>query len=264
MKESNKEQIENPNMDFTRVMANKEAYFNAKQIQTMLDYCFQNKLWNRFLLFMILFRTGRRITEVLGKPPYSLDSKKCLSNYKGLRPCDIYHKERLIEFDILKKQPVRTTNKDGTKKSDDRLKVLLDKKMPKRKLKAIDKVLYDWIVWYIKEFNIGFEDRILPISRFTARDWLIDVCKKCNIEMNLGFKNVKVRGNIREVRVKPHLHMFRHSFAIYFLKKNSTDPSAVVKVQNLLEHSSMNITAHYMQYTQKDIIDVLDKTFGGK
>jgi len=264
MKEEPKTKTDNPNIDFTKVMANKEAYFTPSQIQKIINYYYNQKEFKKFLLFLLLFRTGRRISEVLGKPPYSFDLKQCRSNYKGFRPCDIYHKDRLIEFDILKKQPIKTKTKSGESRSKDKLKTLYENKKPKRKLKPIDDELYQWLVWYINTYKIGFENRVFNVSRFTARNWLIKACNDLKFDLNLGFKNVKVRGNMRKVRVKPHLHMFRHSMAIYVLKNNPHDPTALIKVSNLLEHSNTEITTHYTQFTQKDMKEFLNKTFGGK
>jgi integrase len=260
MEEEAKPKTENPNIDFTRTMANKEAYFNPAQVQQIIDYFYNRKQWKKFLLFLVLFRTGRRISEILGKPPYSLDGQ-CLSNYKGFRPCDIYHKERLIEFDILKKQPIKQKTKAGKIRSKDSLKQMYEQKTPKRSLKPIDDDLYNWLVWYIKNYNVGFEQRVFDISRFTARLWLLEACKNIGLEINLGYKRVKVRGVIRKVRVKPHLHMFRHSTAIYILKANPYDPTALIKVSKLLEHSNTDITTHYTQFNQKDMRNFLNKTF---
>jgi integrase len=256
---------ETKNIDYANIMNNKEAYYSEIQVQKILDYYYDKKEFGKMMLFMVLYRTGRRISEIVGMPQnyQANDRQRTQTPYKGLRPIDIKHKQRLIEFDILKKNHVSGKNKQGQPKVKDVIVRAKMRKKPKRVLKPVDDELYNNLIWYIEHAKIQPNERIFPISRFTADIWLKEAIKKTGIIMNLGTKKVKIRGSseIRTVQVKPHLHMFRHSFAIHILKRNPKDPTALPKLKNLLEHSRMDITEHYLQFNQEDNKDFLNKTW---
>lgn len=59
-------------MDFTNVMRNKKAWFSIDEINRLLNYCKDNNRDRDYMLLLTLARTGRRITEVVGKPPYNI------------------------------------------------------------------------------------------------------------------------------------------------------------------------------------------------
>ena len=249
-------------MDRSNIMRNKEAYFEPEQVQTILNYCYDNKDFRSFMLFFILYRTGRRITELLGKPPYSGDGLRSMSNYRGLRPSDIVEKTKSIQWDILKKNPVKKKFKNGKDKPQDKLLRQLNDKEPKRVIIAMDSELYSYLVWYIDYAGISKYDRVFPISRRRADQLLKRVIGKIGLKMNLGRRKIKNRGVIYQVDCRPHLHMFRHSFAINVLSQNQKNPLALPKLTDLLQHSDMNMTKRYLQFTDKSTGEFLDKTFG--
>jgi len=253
---------ENPNIDFTNVMKNKEHYFEVEHIETILNYFYEREEYMKYMFFLVLYRSGRRVTELLGKPPYSGDGLRCNGNYKGLRPIDVKVKQRAVEWEILKKNPVRLKKKDGKAKSDLTIAQLRFKKAPKRIMIPIDKELFDHLVWYINYYNIHPEDRLFPISRFTANKWLKEAVKHTGIRMNLGKKKVKIRGGpIVETYVQPHLHMFRHSYSIHTLLRNRKNPVALPTLTRLLQHSNMEITRHYLQFSDYETKEFLDQTW---
>ena len=53
-----------------------------------------------------------------------------------------------------------------------------------------------------------------------------------------------------------HPHHFRHSYSIYMV-----DRISIRKLQELLGHSDINTTAHYLQYSEKDIGDDVEKAW---
>ena len=227
-------------MDTTEIMKHKTAYLTTSEIQKMLNYCFKKERVRDYMLILILSRTGRRITEIVGKKPYTL--------YVGLRPCDI-HPGGLIEFDILKKNPVMSKNKNGQPRSEERVKKDRLTKKPKRQLFPIDDTTINILQQYINNNNIQTHQRVFPITRQRADVITKDISKACKIS---------------RPGMKIHAHNFRHSFAINLLKDNPDDASILIQVQELLDHSNLNITKTYLQFTPEDKRRKLNKLFKRK
>lgn len=225
-------------IDFSNTMKNKTDYLSYEEINKMLNYCVDNGKLRDYMLILTLYRTGRRITEIVGEKPYT---KKV-----GFRPIDIMP-DGLIEFDILKKNHIKSKTKAGTKIKDH---VLLKKKLekaPKRVLLPVDEEYLSLIKDYIIEMNIAPYERIFPIHR--TRAWIIvsKVARECSIYRN----NAKI-----------HPHSLRHSFAIHLIKANPNDAGTLRQVQDLLQHSDIKITMDsYAQFTQEDKRDTLNHTF---
>lgn len=252
----------NPNLDYNNVMKNKNHYFTLSQLQQILTHFYKKKQWPQYTLFWTLMRTGRRITELLGKPPYTPNKKQTLSNYKGLRPTDIKNDIQAIEVEILKKQPIRKKTRTGKKRDQQTITKMHLNKKPIRKIKPIDKQTLKILNWYIKSHHIQPEERLWPVSRFTANLWLKEAIKETQIKMNLGYKNLKIRNKQTiKIPVQPHLHMIRHSFSVIFLNKNKQDPRALPLLKDLLEHSNINMTLTYTELDTKDKAEYLDKTW---
>jgi len=235
-------------IDFTNTIKDKTAYFSEDEVETMLDYCIQkmedpnnkyDEAWYRnYALILTLYRTGRRITEVLGDRPFT--------NKVGLRPCDL-HQDGYIEWDILKKNHIKTKTKTGQKKSEEKLTRARLAKMPKRVLKPVDENYFKFITEYISRNDIPSHERIFPINRRRADQIIKEIAFKCKIT---------------RPKMKIHCHMFRHSFAIHLLKKNPNDAAVLRQVQEILDHSSIDVTMAYAQFTQEDKKDMLNKSFG--
>jgi site-specific recombinase XerD len=237
-------------IDFTNIMKDKTAYFSEEEVNDMLNYCFQrykdpeemrSSIWFRnYMLILTLYRTGRRITEVVGDTPYT---KKV-----GLRPCDL-HKDGSIEWDILKKEHIKTTTKSGQKKSEETLTRARLNKTPIRKLKPVDKDFFIKLLRFIQAEEIPSHERVFQINRKRADQIVKYIAQKCRISR----PNMKI-----------HCHMFRHSYAIHLLQKNPNNPAILRYVQQNLDHSNINVTMTYAQFSQKDIRKILDKTFGNE
>jgi len=233
------------NQDYTNVMKDKTGYLTSKEINKMLSYAynkiqdgFLGGLWMRnYLLMLTLHRTGRRVSEIVGKPPFT--------KAKGLRPLDL-HDDYLVEFDILKKNPIRVKTKSGTMRKKEVLDKLRFEKEPKRRLLPVDKWLYDMLNKYIEIKGIQPYQRIFPITRQRVDIIIKYIAKECGIAR----ENTKI-----------HAHHFRHSFAINFLKKNPNNPMALIQLKNHLQHSSTQITEHYTQFTPDDMRPALERAF---
>ncbi len=238
------EEVVNANIDYTDVMRNKTAYLTDKEIKKMLKYCLRrdnftkNKLMH-YMLILLLSRTGRRVSEIVGKRPYT--------TYHGLRPVDIHPEGNLIEWGILKKRPIRArVSPRGKKRSESTLSKMKDLKVPKNNLKPIDAWTLSVLKKYIEANRIGLYDRVIPVTRQGA--WFI-------------IKTIAEKIGIGRDGFKVHPHMFRHGFSINFLKKNPYDAGALIKLQRLLDHSDIAITQGYAQFTPEDLRDALEKVF---
>jgi len=232
-------------MDYTNIMKDKTGYLTPVEINKMLNYAYNRiedgfigSLWMRnYLLLLTLQRTGRRVSEVVGVPPFQ--------KVKGLRPMDL-HDDYLIEFSILKKNPIREKTNKGKVRKKEVLDKLRFNKEPKKRLLPVDKWLYDMLNKYIEINGINPYQRIFPITRQRV-DAIIKFIAK---QTGVARENCKI-----------HAHHFRHSFAINFLKKNPNNPMALIQLKNYMQHSSTQITEHYTQFTPDDLRPSLEKAY---
>ena len=226
------------NIDYSNTMKDKTNYLSFEEIESMLSYCAEEEKIRDYMLILTLFRTARRITEIVGEKPYT--------RKVGLRPCDL-HPDGLIEFDILKKNHIKSKTKSGKEKDPNRLTKARLLKMPKRCLKAVDTEFYSLLQDYINSESIRDRQRIFEITRQRAWKIITTIAKECAITRPNG---------------KIHPHSFRHSYAIFLLKSNPNDAATLRQVQDLLDHSNINMTMHYANFVQQDKIDMLDRVFG--
>ncbi len=229
-------------IDFTNVMKNKAAYLTEEEIDKMLTYSKDND--RNYMLLFSLYRTGRRVSEIVGSKPYT--------RVVGLRPIDIKQEEGLIEFCVLKKNPIRSVSKKGNVIDAQKLKELRILKEPKRKLFAVDSEYLNKLNNYIKKYGIGLTDRVFPITRQRVDALIKDIARECNI------RRQDKQGNLHH---KIHAHYFRHSFAIHTLKNNPDNPSALVHLKEMLDHSKIDVTMFYLQFLPEDIRKTINKTF---
>lgn len=219
------------------VIKNKTAYLTYDEVNKMLKYCFDNNKIRDYMLIKILFVSGRRVCELVGRKPYT--------KVTGLRPCDIHPDG--IEWCILKKKPIKMRTKSGVKRTPDKINELRIKKEPVRKLKPIDDKSLNELNQYIEYAKISPHSRIFPITDRRVRYIIAEVGKKCNITR----PNKLI-----------HPHNLRHGFAINYLKINNKNPAALIHVKDLLDHSRLEVTTTYLQFTQEDKKEALNKTFG--
>lgn len=231
-----KEDIKMP-IDFTNIMKHKTAYFDMEEVDAMLEFCDTENRIRDYMLLLTLLRTGRRITEVVGEKPYTIKV--------GLRPCDL-HPDGMIEFDILKKDHIKTKTKSGQNKSEEVLQRARLNKMPQRKLKPVDDEYFEMLQAYIDNQGISTHERVFPITRQRADMIIKEIARKCRIS---------------RPKMKIHCHMFRHTLPIWLLKNNPNDASVLRHIQELLDHSDIKVTMTYAQFTQYDKKDKLNQLF---
>jgi len=223
--------------NFTDCMRDKDDYLTERQIRTMMSYCYNNNMTREYVFICVLFKTGRRVSEVVGQ------KRKYRKNNPGLRPMDINWDESCIKWHILKKYPTKKVNKGGGKRSNE---VIIKDRINKplyTALKKCDPKTLNWLAYYIKKAGIKPDKRIFPFTR----QWAAAILKKIG-------KATNVDG--------VHCHIFRHSFSIHFLKKNENNPGAIRVLQQFLEHNNINITCTYLQFTQGDQEKLLLNAFG--
>lgn len=127
-----------------------EGYLEPQQIQRILNACAGEKEDRDRLLFLILFRTGRRLSEVL-----------------AIKPRNINQDKGTIVFKILKKR----NNKNL------------------RKIKAVDDKVLAELNKYIEKYNIEFDEYIFQspvkegrhITRQNAFKVFRKTCEKAGI-----------------------------------------------------------------------------------
>jgi len=121
--------------------------------------------------------------------------------------------------------------------------MILKRKAPTRKVKPIPAKLTKLLKEYIAYKNIKPEALIFPISRQRV-DQIIKKYARL-----IGIRSVGNR--------KMGAHVFRHSYAISLIDKLN-----IGMLQELLGHASIDTTAHYLQYSTKDVGDKLEEALG--
>ncbi len=120
---------------------------------------------------------------------------------------------------------------------------ILKKKTPGRIVKAIPYRLKRLLVNYVNSKGIPPNAFIFPITKQR-----VDQIVKKYAEL-VGIDRVGHR--------KMGCHVFRHSFAISLIDKMN-----IKNVSNLLGHSDINTTAHYLQFSTRDIEKQLEEALG--
>ena len=209
------------------------------------------------LLVWTLFRTGRRISEIVGINP-----KNYNTHYPGLRPCDFDTKTKKIRFYILKKNHVKRMDKQGKIKPDEKVKKELFEKQPKERWIMYDIKTFDILYRFCEANNIPPFECIFPYGRVVVDRMIKKAAKELNLvrEGEKYIKN-KVTG-IKEKRPKQfHPHCFRHGFGKQFMNKNPNDPRALIILNRILDHSSLDLTARYSDQEDMEAKETLDKAF---
>lgn len=147
------------------------GYLTYDRIELIINACENQR--DR-VLFTLLSRTGRRVSEVV----------------RSLKPHHIHWKDCLIEWTILKKNP-RKRRDDGT---------LTPKADPFKKLAPVPKDVISMVGEFIKSYGIRDDQYIFDISRQRVNQILKKAGEKAGIE-TVGSKPL-------------HPHHFRHSFLV--------------------------------------------------
>jgi len=209
------------------IMKDKGAYVSPEIIEKVIKASEKNM--QHHLLLSFLWKTGNRVSEIL-----------------ELKFKDIHEDLGKISFPILKKRQVK----------GEAPRMLKD--VPTSLIEDVNKWRMFRETYLIEQIHRYREDAYI-FREFTRTD-----------ERNKHFTRSGVYRMVRRYfgRVGinkvgdglPHPHLFRHSFAVHFAR-NSKSPHDLVVLKNYLGHSSINMTMTYLQFTQQDVKETLDRMF---
>lgn len=252
---------------YLKAMKNDGDYVNEEQATKTWTY-FKNWAYEKenkphifrsrilkSLFIYTLWYTGRRVSEVVGIPPYERSH--------GLRPCDFDFDNDKITFCILKKIQVHRKNKSGQKRKEESInRDLIKKKDIKVTFIYSSKYIKVMKIW-LERLQIGHYNRIFPYNRMYVDHFIKSAGIKSNIYLSgtRFIKNKKTKIQ-EEHKHQLHAHCFRHGFAYNFLKKNSKNPSALPLLQEYLCHEDINTTQTYMSFDDSQREDVIKNAFG--
>jgi integrase len=220
------------------------------------QHIFKVRMLKSLFIYTLWF-TGRRVSEVVGIPPFERSS--------GLRPCDFDFENNKVTFCILKKEQVRRKNKHGTPRKEENIqRDIIKKKEVKVTFIYSPKYVKVMKIW-LTRLNISHFNRIFPFNR-TYCDHFI---KKAGVDLNFYLSGTRFiinkKSKIKEEhKHQLHAHCFRHGFAYNLLKRNSKNPTALPLLQEYLCHEDINTTQTYMSFDDSQRSDVIKNAFGDK
>lgn len=214
------------------VMKDPSKWIKPEEVSMILDCAAQHNARNHLILYL-LFRTGRRIGELL-----------------QLKVEDIHYKEGMITWNIEKKHKrlkgpdnkfLMITDKEGKEK-------FVTQKIFLKANKPLDSVAMRKLREYVLTNNLQPGSYVFaspinegkPISRITVWIFLSKYAKKLNIKI--------------------HPHSLRHCFAIAVANKIKS-PGDLMKLRDILEHSSIQVTEGYLQFNPKETRKLMEDTF---
>lgn len=110
---------------------------------------------------------------------------------------------------------------------------ILKRKTPFKTWLNVNSKLMEMLRQYVDNLALDVDDFLFPISRFRVNQIITKIGKKA------GMKYVGKR--------KIHPHVFRHSYAVLMSKKVK-DIHELKKLQILMGHSNINMTAFYTEH----------------
>lgn len=224
--------IDTPYTEITNKSTEEEIsnYMRPEEVQTLLSCISKRKLKRPkenkrmdlldkrdYLLISILWQTGARISEIL-----------------SLRKIDI-NRDGIMMYTEKKRLCKKRKNYKGdwiplTKEK-------LKKKIIRRNI-PIKPELYINILEYHGDKNLLPDSRIFDITRGRANQILFKVAK----ESGITYKSI-------------HPHLFRHGFAVNFLKCGGLLPN----LMTVLGHNHIQTTMIYLKLSGADIRDDINK-----
>ena len=204
------------------------------------------------LLIYVLSRTGRRISEVLGR--------KRPARMHGLRPIDIDFENNTITWSILKKNPVKYKDKNGRPRKQDAIQKDLFNKPIYEETIPVDPKTITTLKYWIDKWKIHNLEKIFNFDQC----YMNRLLKKASFELGIklpGKKIVKTKnGQLREDIYWPSCHSFRHFFASKFLEENRENSLALPSLQEIMCHSDLSITKTYIHANDKHKREMINKT----
>lgn len=206
------------------MMVDVQAYLNREQVMAIIAAAHASKGWRRerdVLLISMLAYTGRREGEVL-----------------AMRVGDMMPESGQVVFSILKKR------------------------YPLRRVKTLASELYQRLETYVSDMGLGMEDYVFqsnykggrPITPGRVRQIVYHYAEVAGLKYLPG-TSIRTGQPIRT-----HPHTFRHSFAVA-LARQCTTTAGIRYIQRVMEHSSVDETMFYMQFSEKEESEMIERLY---
>jgi len=237
-----------------KAMGDKKRYLNSEDIDRVLarlielhPYKKNDNFEKLAVLYYFLFRTGRRVGEIVGLKPFN-------ERTTGLRPVDIDFKDNTYRVSIIKKNVVRSNDRFGKPRDPEKVNREKFFKKPYYETFALHPELPEVLKDYIKRYDIGPLERLFPFSSDYPSAVFRAICRDLGITLGV-FTRYDKAGNPYQVKIDPGVHVLRHSFAINFIKKDNK----LTLLKQILAHSSLEVTQSYLRFGKEDERAALNK-----
>lgn len=223
-------------------------YFKPAQVERMLKVASTDKEW---LLVYLLWRTGRRVSEVL-----------------LLRPRHIDYDDYMIKWKILKKKHLTIEWKATDHQTIETIKYFVTNNhlQPEQFIFESPRVKKGVIHSRIHHPKDAVVSRPMP---HLSRKWAFEIVRDLAGDAGIVYKEGKtIKDHIKHgslIVSEPgwHPHHLRHSFAINYLKR-AQSPAGLTMLQEHLGHSNISTTQAYLQFSQEDRVAMLNKIFSSE
>ena len=123
------------------------------------------------------------------------------------------------------------------------------KKNVTKKWKAIDGESLDLLIDYVSDNQIQLDEYVF-FSPIKGREF--------HISRQAVF--IFLQKYAKAMGVHIHPHTFRHTFSVW-VAQHMKNPSDLKKLKDLLEHSNISMTEHYLQFAPGETKNLLEETF---
>lgn len=248
-------------------------FWNTKDIKGIMDYFLGNELWDDYLIFMFGLLLGRRIGDIVSMKWSDLyfPNGRMRLEVTTLKEQKTGKTESLYVTDLLRETVefyLKKTDRTPTKEYDGFIfNISFKTKWIERKnnpiYKSVDseeKILEDWCTFLNKDFSKKRKENILneyskKKNKYeTFGEYLYeeveykDVVKWQTDNHRRAFnKAVKHVG----IEYPVSCHSSRKTFGYWSEKLHPDDPQSLYILQQILAHSDINTTMHYIGLTSE-------------
>ncbi len=248
--------------DRTQIMKDLEGYMKPEDVQKLIEASTNIVKGRRNkLLLRTLWETGARVSEIVGKKVCKVCGKQaaynslhpstphceCSKEVPGLERNHYVHLWPLVRSNILvdegtlllytlKKKQEMNPPRDPMNRNEP----------PKRYVDVTDDLVTN-IIRYVEDRDISPDERIFQITKERVGQIVKKVAEEAGVRT--------VSGDL------PHSHTFRHSHAIQYMKGDSS-VEGLKKLRDRFQHSSINTTTFYLQFTREGEKEKIEELFG--
>ncbi len=197
----------------TKPMKDINDYLSKEEFEAIYNKLKSNR--DKAVVYL-LYKTGRRVSEILGDKQ---------TNCEGLKVKDINFRDKMINFTILKRKPLKERGLSRAERIEKRKLI----EPQKESLPVNSQALKGLMPFCVGK---GFDDKVFKMTRQRLHSIFKEAAKDAGIERRI------------------HLHQLRHSFAIETARK-CANPAELEKLRELLGHTDINITKTYLKFSPK-------------